>query len=348
MPREYGKAWFSMFTDDHFTAQPNLDKFLYMTLLGQPSLNYAGVTPINFKRWRKAVRDGDRVPSELEVKAALIRLERNDYVFSDDETGEVLVRSFMRRDEVFKQPNVMLSSLRAAAQVESRKLARVLQAELERIALPTVGGASAGSERLRSNLAQAKSDADMHLSRLSEGFSEPFAEPFSEDFPKGLPEPLSEGFSKGFSRPGEMEPFREGFREGFSEGSVVVEVEVANSPTADTYVGSACARANETATEPPNPHCPKHPGGTSTPCTACGVARAARRRWDDNERRRQAEEARAEREREAETKRRAIEACGLCDGDGYRNRRPCDHNPDQDETNARGREKAWAAIGGRP
>ncbi len=48
MPREYGKAWFSMFTDDHFTAQPNLDKFLYMTLLGQPSLNYAGVTPINF------------------------------------------------------------------------------------------------------------------------------------------------------------------------------------------------------------------------------------------------------------------------------------------------------------
>ncbi|MBM4575964.1 hypothetical protein GS415_09750 [Rhodococcus hoagii] len=61
------------------------------------------------------------------MKAALIRLERNDYVFSDDETGEVLVRSFMRRDEVFKQPNVMLSSLRAAAQVESRKLARVLQ-----------------------------------------------------------------------------------------------------------------------------------------------------------------------------------------------------------------------------
>ncbi|MFF2049941.1 hypothetical protein ACFVUR_19265, partial [Stenotrophomonas bentonitica] len=100
MAREYGKAWFAMFTDDHFTAQPNVDKFLYMTLLGQPSLNYAGVTPINLKRWRKAIREGDRVPSEPEIKMALIRLERNEYVFTDDETGEVLVRSFMRRDEV--------------------------------------------------------------------------------------------------------------------------------------------------------------------------------------------------------------------------------------------------------
>ncbi|MBM4575960.1 hypothetical protein GS415_09730 [Rhodococcus hoagii] len=158
------------------------------------------------------------------MKAALIRLERNDYVFSDTKRGSCWCgHSCAGRG--FQQPNVMLSSLRAAAQVESRKLARVLQAELERIALPTVGGASAGSERLRSNLAQAKSDADMHLSRLSEGFSEPFAEPFSEDFPKGYRNPCPKGFSKGSRDLGKWNPSGR-VPGGFSEGSVVVEVDV--------------------------------------------------------------------------------------------------------------------------
>ncbi len=44
MPREYGKAWFSMFTDDHFTAQNESRQVPLHDLLGQPSLNYAGVT----------------------------------------------------------------------------------------------------------------------------------------------------------------------------------------------------------------------------------------------------------------------------------------------------------------
>ncbi|MBM4515252.1 hypothetical protein GS438_24100 [Rhodococcus hoagii] len=100
MPREYGKAWFSMFTDDHFTAQPNLDKFLYMTPARTAVAELRRSDPDHFKRcasragWRSgAVRAGG--------EGGPIRLERNDYVFSDDETGEVLVRSFMRRNEVF-------------------------------------------------------------------------------------------------------------------------------------------------------------------------------------------------------------------------------------------------------
>ncbi|MFC9555557.1 hypothetical protein ACFTWF_32500 [Rhodococcus sp. NPDC056960] len=347
MPREYGKAWFSMFTDDHFTAQPNIDKFLYMTLLGQPSLNYAGVTPINFKRWRKAIREGDRTPSELEAKAALIRLERNEYVFTDDDTGEVLVRSFMRRDEVHKMPNVMLSALRAAAQVESPKLARVLAAELARIEVPVINGVSDGTKRLRLNLERAHRDAVAHLGTLSESAVEPYLEPFSEDFPEGLPEPFSEGYREGFSRPGETEPLTEGFPEGFGEGSVVVEVEVESLGTADRKLGGragAHSRTREAGTQPPSPNCPQHPEGTTDPCGACGQARKAHTAWETEQRRQAARAASTEAHRQAEIRAQDIYACSMCDDEGYLDGRPCGHDPTQAEVNARGIERARAAL----
>lgn len=338
MPREYGKAWFSMFTDEHFTAQPNIDKFLYMTLLGQPSLNYAGVTPINLKRWRKAIREGDRLPTDLETKAALIRLERNDYVFTDDDTGEVLVRSFMRRDEVGKQPNVLVSGLRAAAQLESPKLAAVLRAELARLALPTVNGESQKAAQLRKELPRLFDEAVAHLESLSEGLSKPFADPFAEDFP--------EGFGEGFPRPGETEPLPKPFAEGLSKPPVVVEVEVATPPTADGCVGGRVrthAHVREDAV-PPSPHCPQHPEGTTAPCRACGDARAARKNWDAEQNRLAAIARSTEAQERAEQKRREIAACGLCDDDGYNGTAPCDHDPDRADRIKRGIALARAAT----
>ncbi|MGW6376268.1 hypothetical protein ACWFRB_09415 [Rhodococcus sp. NPDC055112] len=338
MPREYGKAWFSMFTDDHFTTQPNVDKFLYMTLLGQPSLNYAGVTPINLKRWRKAIREGDAMPTELEAKAALVRLERNDYVFTDDDTGEVLIRSFMRRDEVDKQPNVLVSGLRAAAQLESPKLAAVLRSELARLTLPTVNGESLKAVRLRKDLPRLFGEAVAHLETLSEGLSKPFAEPFAEDFP--------EGFEEGLPRPGEMEPLPKPFAKGLSKPPVVVEVEVAGSPSRGGYVGGTREHAHEPAREAsaPSPRCPKHPDGTDAPCRACGDARTAREAWDTEQARHRVETARAEREQQAALVRRQIEACDLCDADGYLGTQVCNHNPAQAEINRRGAALARAAL----
>jgi hypothetical protein len=103
------------------------------------------------------------------------------------------------------------------------------------------------------------------------------------------------------------------------------------------------------AGEAPSPKCRQHINEPNPPnCRACGDARASRKRWDAEQERAAAEAARAERERDAEMARRQIAACDMCDDTGYRGLRPCDHNPDQDEINNRGREEAWAAIGGRP
>lgn len=51
--------------------------------------------------------------------------------------------------------------------------------------------------------------------------------------------------------------------------------------------------------------CRRHPDGTDVPCGGCREARVAHEEWDANR-------------REVEAERRAVSACGLCDGEGYR------------------------------
>ena len=60
---------------------------------------------------------------------------------------------------------------------------------------------------------------------------------------------------------------------------------------------------------PPEPFCTKHPGGTETPCTACGRARTARDAYDAA--------APARRRQAADAARRTRQACTHCDPDGW-------------------------------
>lgn len=329
MAREFAKAWFGLFTDDDFAVQPTDDKWLYMVLLGQPALNYAGVQPINMRRWRKACRTEDQMPTETEIETRLARLEKRGYVFTDVDTGEVLVRSFIRRDGIDKQPNVLKSALRAVAQIESPKLAVVMLSELPRITLPTVK-----NDALAAELKRLLNGAWTHLEGIAEGFTEPFPEPFTEGFP----------------RPGKTEPFPEGFTEPFEEGLVVVEVEVAPTDPALKVGGSYAHTHTHTHTReaiqidsqddrniPPSPRCRIHLGVENPPpCRACAQAREANETWtrERNDERQRAE--RNQRQHDAQATRDEILQCDLCDTDGYRNRRPCDHDPHADERNKRG------------
>ncbi|SIG30719.1 Uncharacterised protein [Mycobacteroides abscessus subsp. abscessus] len=312
MPREYGRMWFSMWTDEDFCAQEVFDKLLFCVLIAQPAMNYAGVQPINMRRWRKALRQRGRIPQESAVEEALVRLERSRYVFTDEDTGETLVRSFMRRDEVGKQPNVMLSALRSAAHVESPKLAYVLAGELERVPLPSIAGESPKALKLRDNLKRAHAEALAHLGTLTQGLSEPFPEPFGEGFDEGLPE--------GFTPPGEMEPFPKPFGEGFASGSGQGEGQGVISPSVGTWFGERSA--------PPPEFCPKHPGGTDDPCRACQRHRERREAWD------------AERPAREKAERRArIAACTECGGRGWIDNdhdslRRCQCNPEAPKESA--------------
>lgn len=97
-------------------------------------------------------------------------------------------------------------------------------------------------------------------------------------------------------------------------------------------------------TAPPSVTCQRHPDGTDEPCAACGDAR--RRRQESEKQRRLAalEDDLAHRRDTVAAEREAIEVCCLCDGRGYRGTRPCDHDPDRDDRNARGIARVRAVL----
>jgi hypothetical protein len=343
MAREYAKNWITTWTDEDFCTQPIFDKLLYQVLLGQPPtlLNYAGVQPLSLRRWRKAMRDGDHMPGEEHIMAALARLEDRDYVYTDDDTCEVLIRSFIRRDEVTRQPYVMLSALRFAVLVESPKIASVLLTELtQRITVPAVEGTTDRAKKLREGLNRGFETAVTHLETLSNGVSKPFPKPFPMGYSRPAETPNGETLSNGVSK-------------GSPIGSVVVEVEVAKSPPIDGYFGEGAAQTDETADTQPPPHpdapprtCPKHPNGTDKPCTACATARNTHNTWTEKTARAERARDRAEAAKRVQAARNAAHAitnCTLCDDNGYQGPKVCDHT-DRTDTNRRGLELVRAAL----
>lgn len=104
----------------------------------------------------------------------------------------------------------------------------------------------------RSNIPAPSADEACH---------EPPAPP-SDPYVEPLETPRSEG--EGEEREGERE---EGDREAGDEGTGEA------APT--THLDSA----STSTTRPPDPFCPRHPGGTSKPCRDCGNARMTFKHW---------------------------------------------------------------------
>ena len=95
--------------------------------------------------------------------------------------------------------------------------------------------------------------------------------------------------------------------------------------------------------------CPRHPDGNPSgePCAGCADARRAAAAAEA-EALQVAKRARSEEvHRQAELKRAAIDACELCNDDGYRAGRVCHHDPEADARNARGRAAVQAALNAR-
>ena len=312
--REYAKNLFTKWNDEDWLNQPRFDKLFWEALNGNRAVNLIGVAPLNFTRWRKALRDGPLLATDLELKAALIRLQRRRYVYTDENTGEYLIRSRMRRDDLDKMPNSLLRGLRTLSVVDSPRFAVVLAAELDRLVMPVISTAKNkdAANRLQDALKVAWDNARTHLEDISDGMPDPIPDPFPDDFPDGMPEPIPDPIS----RPAETHspPIPSGIPSpipcisGSGLGSSV--------PLGITQVGGVRARgeSGETAApldpnSPPSPFCPEHPNGTDRPCRACADARRNSESWD--------ERITAAKRAAAEKRRQAVLDCPVCDDNGW-------------------------------
>lgn len=129
MARSEARLFTDIWDDDDFLAAPPSEQRLYMFLLSQRDLTHTGVIPLRAQRWARkgaGLTVGD-------IERDLGGLHARRFLIVDWDTGEVLVRSLIRRDKVYRQPNVMKAAIDYIPLIESQAIVRALVAELQRV-----------------------------------------------------------------------------------------------------------------------------------------------------------------------------------------------------------------------
>lgn len=101
-------------------------QWMYQRLLSDSGCNLAGVLALTRKRW---VASAAGMTMER-LDAALDELSEATFVVIDEDTEEVLVRTYIRHNGVSSQPNVLKAALKQVAKVESPLLRAALAHEL--------------------------------------------------------------------------------------------------------------------------------------------------------------------------------------------------------------------------
>lgn len=129
MPRDRANIRTDIWNDDDFRRLTPPAQLLYLQLLTSATLTYAGVA--DWRPKRLAALAGGR--SAAEVEKAAQELEAGLYVVIDEETEEVLIRSFLKHDGLLQKPNVTKAMVTAYGQVYSLDLKGVIVHELNRL-----------------------------------------------------------------------------------------------------------------------------------------------------------------------------------------------------------------------
>jgi hypothetical protein len=137
MPRSEARIFTSIWRDPHFLGIDPSSQWLYMFLLSQDDLTYCGVMPLRERRW--AAKAAGLLVSDIESSLKVLEASPRRFVVADHDTGELFVRSLIRRDGVWKQPNLMKLAREAADQVESPRIRSELLTELRRLPMEETG-----------------------------------------------------------------------------------------------------------------------------------------------------------------------------------------------------------------
>ncbi|UPZ27709.1 hypothetical protein MUK60_07655 [Streptomyces sp. LRE541] len=205
MARGHGRILTSAWEDDDFLDLDEREQRLYLFLISQPNLNHAGLLDLTLRRWARKARG----LTVAELGKRIARLEETGFVVVDEDTEELLIRSFIRNDGVWRMPKVMGAAVSGALEISSRRLQAALLAEMARIPLdelndePTKLKGQEGPS-IRQQVAN-------HINTLRKAFGNPPTDPTGRGSvtpsapPSGTPsdtpsQPPVEGGAKGSTR----------------------------------------------------------------------------------------------------------------------------------------------------
>lgn len=154
MARGHGRILSTIWDDEDFLALEVSPQRLYQFLLSQKNLNHAGLIPVTLRRWAKKAKNltTDAIERDLDILAA------TRFIVLDEDGEELLIRTFVRNDGVYKQPHVMGSMVSSALEMTSPRLRAALLAEMDRLPLdelsdePTKPGAQSNRAKVEEHL----------------------------------------------------------------------------------------------------------------------------------------------------------------------------------------------------
>jgi hypothetical protein len=132
MARKHARLLLRIWDDPDWLRLSSAHQTTYLALLGSVDLSWCGVAPLLPQR---LVGKSADLVNERKVKTLLdgLQAEPGRFLVIDDSTAEVLVRTYVRHDEIMRQPNVAKAMVRAIAKVHSGRLVKAIEGELRRM-----------------------------------------------------------------------------------------------------------------------------------------------------------------------------------------------------------------------
>lgn len=128
MARDHARLQVAIWNDPEFRALDRDDQRMFMLLCSQARLTYCGTLDYFPSRLAKLAADD----TEESVLNAIWRLDKYRFAVVDEETHEILVRSFVRHDGLLKSPNITRAMCKDRANIISDRLRDCVDSELRR------------------------------------------------------------------------------------------------------------------------------------------------------------------------------------------------------------------------
>ena len=129
MAREHANIRLDMWGDEDWRALSRDAQWLYELLLTHPDTNRAGVS--DWRPGRLARMAAGTTPDDVRRMGA--ELAARHFVVIDEQTEEVLIRSYVKYDGVLKQPNLTVTMANDWTAIASSRLRAVVAFEVQKL-----------------------------------------------------------------------------------------------------------------------------------------------------------------------------------------------------------------------
>lgn len=190
MARSYAKVYGSIWRDPDWRQLDTPAQRLYLLLLSQPEISNCGVIPYVPIRWARMASD-TTLDHVLDVAH---ELERRRFITVDEETSEVLIRSFVKHDKVAEQPKLVPAARRQFDEIESQIIRTVLSDQYPDLFT------------LRANETPAHKATDSQPEAYGEGYREAYARARGRHLVDGKRQPSSRGSGEAYTATPDDDP----------------------------------------------------------------------------------------------------------------------------------------------